>query len=171
MVQLDKNHTLDPASNLVSTLNENARLTELAINENSSSLNSHKKAKTAHTSDQIKHKDELSVFQEIEISKKRLNNLILNADGSNVKEVIDLRVNNKGEVFNTANDRLFNTEKNIDGLYRELTKRNLMFEEYLNYQKIIFSVPARDHTRPFPQALSINQDDDELYVALSLIHI
>ncbi|WP_250634655.1 hypothetical protein [Bacillus subtilis] len=165
MVQLDKNHTLDPASNLVSTLNENARLTELAINENSSSLNSHKKAKTAHTSDQIKHKDELSVFQEIEISKKRLNNLILNADGSNVKEVIDLRVNNKGEVFNTANDRLFNTEKNIDGLYRELTKRNLMFEEYLNYQKIIFSVPARDHTRPFPQALSINQDDDELYVA------
>ncbi|MFE3571895.1 hypothetical protein ACFXON_20645, partial [Bacillus subtilis] len=76
MVQLDKNHTLDPASNLVSTLNENARLTELAINENSSSLNSHKKAKTAHTSDQIDHGG-FSLRTYIESLYNRMRNLIL----------------------------------------------------------------------------------------------
>ncbi len=138
---------------------------ETAVNGIERDVTNHKRTDNAHTSSQVAHGDGLTVYEEIEIAKARIRNLVLEADGTNIKEVVDLRVNNKGEVFNTANDRLFNTEKNIDGLYRELTKRNLMFEEYLNYQKIIFSVPARDHTRPFPQALSINQDDDELYVA------
>ncbi|MCY8692623.1 hypothetical protein MOD48_14870 [Bacillus spizizenii] len=138
---------------------------ETAVNGIERDITNHKRADNAHTSSQVAHGGGLTVYEEIEIAKARIRNLVLHADGTNIKEVVDLRVNNKGEVFNTANDRLFNTEKNIDGLYRELTKRNLMFEEYLNYQKIIFSVPARDHTRPFPQALSINQEDDELYVA------
>ena len=54
-IYLDKNHTLDPASGLVDTLNENARLSELAINENYSRLNAHKNALTAHKSSQIDH--------------------------------------------------------------------------------------------------------------------
>ncbi len=138
---------------------------ENELNGLSNSIANHKSAVTAHTSSQVAHGCGLTVYEEIEIAKARIRNLVLEADGTNIKEVVDLRVNNKGKVFNTANDRIFNTEKNIDGLYRELAKRNLMFEEYLNYQKIIFSVPARDHTRPFPQSLSINQEDDELYVA------
>ncbi|MCY8347587.1 hypothetical protein MOC74_19275 [Bacillus haynesii] len=128
-------------------------------------LNSHIKSPAAHTSDQISHFDGLTVSDEIEKAKKRINNLILNADGTNIKEVLDLRVNNKGEVFDTANDRLFNTESRIDNLYGEQVKRDRKFEEYLNYQKIIFSVLARDKSLPFPQAISINQEDDELYIA------
>lgn len=128
-------------------------------------LNTHIKGRAAHTSDQIIHFDGLTVSDEIEKSKKRINNLILNADGTNIKEVVDLRVNNRGEVFDTANDRLFNTESRIDNLYGEQIKRDRKFEEYLNYQKIIFSVLARDNSLPFPQAISINQEDDELYIA------
>ncbi|WP_260434181.1 hypothetical protein [Bacillus licheniformis] len=128
-------------------------------------LKSHIKGPIAHTSDQIIHFDGLTVSDEIERAKKRINNLILNADGTNIKEVVDLRVNNKGEVFDTANDRLFNTESRIDNLYGEQVKRDRKFEEYLNYQKIIFSVLARDNSLPFPQAISINQEDDELYIA------
>ncbi|PZW79976.1 hypothetical protein [Bacillus sp. AG442] len=165
MIRLIKDYDHTRNSRHQAQLRSDIQSIENTLNEHDYNLKRHEASKNAHTSEQIRHNGELSVFQEIEISKKRLNNLILNADGSNVKEVVDLRVNHKGEVFNTANDRLFHTEKNIDGLYRELAKRNLMFEEYLNYQKIIFSVPARDHTRPFPQALSINQDDDELYIA------
>ncbi|MEK4136465.1 hypothetical protein NSQ93_23115 [Bacillus sp. FSL W8-0445] len=128
-------------------------------------LKSHIKGQASHTSDQISHLDGLTVSDEIEKTKKRINNLILNADGTNIKEVVDLRVNNKGEVFDTANDRLFNTESRIDNLYGEQVKRDRKFEEYLNYQKIIFSVLARDNSLPFPQAISINQEDDELYIA------
>ncbi|MEC0478419.1 hypothetical protein [Bacillus licheniformis] len=128
-------------------------------------LKAHIKGPAAHTSDQITHFDGLTVSDEIEKTKKRINNLILNADGTNIKEVVDLRVNNKGEVFDTANDRLFNTESRIDNLYGEQVKRDRKFEEYLNYQKIIFSVLARDNSLPFPQAISINQEDDELYIA------
>ncbi|UNJ90602.1 hypothetical protein [Bacillus licheniformis] len=128
-------------------------------------LKAHIKGPIAHTSDQIIHFDGLTVSDEIERAKKRINNLILNADGTNIKEVVDLRVNNKGEVFDTANDRLFNTESRIDNLYGEQVKRDRKFEEYLNYQKIIFSVLARDNSLPFPQAISINQEDDELYIA------
>ncbi|MBJ7885397.1 hypothetical protein JEM70_11615, partial [Bacillaceae bacterium HSR45] len=154
MIRLIKDYDHTRNSRHQAQLRSDIQSIENTLNEHDYNLKRHEASKNAHTSEQIRHNGELSVFQEIEISKKRLNNLILNADGSNVKEVVDLRVNHKGEVFNTANDRLFHTEKNIDGLYRELAKRNLMFEEYLNYQKIIFSVPARDHTRPFPQALS-----------------
>ncbi|MGW6724245.1 glycosyl hydrolase family 28-related protein, partial [Streptomyces sp. NPDC054995] len=115
MVQLDKNHTLDPASNLVSTLNENARLTELAINENSSSLNSHKKAKTAHTSDQIDHGG-FSLRTYIESLYNRMRNLILNADGTNVKEVVDARVDADGNIAPLLKERL-------DRDYMKLNKR------------------------------------------------
>ncbi|MEA3602360.1 peptidase G2 autoproteolytic cleavage domain-containing protein [Bacillus subtilis] len=115
MVQLDKNHTLDPASNLVSTLNENARLTELAINENSSSLNSHKKAKTAHTSDQIDHGG-FSLRTYIESLYNRMRNLILNADGTNVKEVVDARVDADGNIAPLLKERL-------DRDYMRLNKR------------------------------------------------
>ncbi|GIN27938.1 hypothetical protein ACP2WB_05615 [Bacillus licheniformis] len=145
----------------------NDNLVDIAedISRSYNGLKSHIKGQASHTSDQISHLDGLTVSDEIEKTKKRINNLILNADGTNIKEVVDLRVNNKGEVFDTANDRLFNTESRIDNLYGEQVKRDRKFEEYLNYQKIIFSVLARDNSLPFPQAISINQEDDELYIA------
>ncbi|CAF1811224.1 hypothetical protein [Bacillus subtilis] len=65
------------------------------------------------------------------------------------------------EKFLSTNDLInkLNTYKND-----EFLKRSRKFEDYLNYQKIIFSVPARDSTKPFPQGISINQKDDELYI-------
>ncbi|KKB93996.1 hypothetical protein WB24_00535, partial [Bacillus sp. CMAA 1185] len=168
MVQLDKNHTLDPASNLVSTLNENARLTELAINENSSSLNSHKKAKTAHTSDQIKHKGEFSVFQEIETSKKRLNNLILNADGTNIKEVVDARVDDDGFVYPVLKERLDADKGEIKNqlaeMYRtvELITNSQDALSYLNNVEAMTTFKAREEALFWPQSANINELTNEI---------
>ncbi|MED4508046.1 hypothetical protein P9269_21205, partial [Bacillus licheniformis] len=82
MYKLTKSHEVTPNSNLFSILDRNATLTENALNQNASNLKKHKKAKNAHTSDQITHFDGLTVSDEIERAKKRINNLILNADGS-----------------------------------------------------------------------------------------
>ncbi|WP_375182818.1 hypothetical protein, partial [Marinobacter sp.] len=52
-------------------------------------LAAHKNAKTAHTSDQIDHGG-FSLRNYIDGLYNRIRNLILNADGTNVKEVVDI---------------------------------------------------------------------------------
>jgi len=105
MVSLNKNHTIDPASRFVSTLNENARLAESAINENNDKLLAHKNAEVAHTSAQVDHGG-FSVSNRLTNLFARITNLIVNHDGSDVKEVVDARVTTDGEIAATVKDRL-----------------------------------------------------------------
>ncbi|MEC1648716.1 teichoic acid biosynthesis protein, partial [Bacillus halotolerans] len=74
---------------------------ENELNGLSNSIANHKSAVTAHTSNQIAHSSGLTVSQEIEIGKARFRNLVLNADGTNVKEVVDARVSRDGTIYPT----------------------------------------------------------------------
>lgn len=158
-IYLDKNHTLDPASGLVDTLNENARLSELAINENYSRLNAHKNALTAHKSSQIDHGG-LSVSTEIETLKTRWDNMMTESDGTNIKEVLDMRVNHKGKLFGSANARLVEDEKTIDHLSAAIQKE---------YEFDYTTVPAVYHTslnladRTVLQCFVIDEETGEIY--------
>ncbi|MDR4959578.1 peptidase G2 autoproteolytic cleavage domain-containing protein [Bacillus sonorensis] len=75
------------------------------IREIDTKIIDHKKAKNAHTSDQISH-GVFSLRTYIDGLYNRLRNLILNADGTNVKEVVDARVSADGEVFPLLKERL-----------------------------------------------------------------
>ncbi|MEC0313657.1 teichoic acid biosynthesis protein, partial [Bacillus subtilis] len=72
---------------------------ENGLNGLSNSISNHKSAVTAHTSSQVAHGGGLTVYEEIEIAKARIRNLILNADGTNIKEVVDARVDDDGFVY------------------------------------------------------------------------
>ncbi|MEY6603953.1 hypothetical protein AB8Z80_06380, partial [Bacillus subtilis] len=88
--------------------NHNQNLSDIAddIRGSYNALNAHAKASTAHKSSQIAHGDGLSVSQEIEIAKARIRNLVLEADGTNVKEVVDARVDDDGFVYPVLKERL-----------------------------------------------------------------
>ncbi|NUJ19740.1 peptidase G2, partial [Bacillus glycinifermentans] len=85
--------------------NQNLEDIESDIKGVNTSLENHKRARTAHTSDQIDHGG-FSVSTVLESLKTRMRNLILNADGTNVKEVVDARVGAEGEVFPLLKERL-----------------------------------------------------------------
>ncbi|KKB75353.1 MULTISPECIES: peptidase G2 autoproteolytic cleavage domain-containing protein [Bacillus] len=105
MVQLEKQHNPVPNAKLLSQLDENARLTEEAINGNIKALNSHKEAKTAHTSEQIDHGG-FTVANRLNNFSARFANLVVNHDGKDVKEVVDARVTTDGKIAQTLKDRL-----------------------------------------------------------------
>lgn len=71
----------------------------------SNGLSRHKIDEHAHTSDQIDHGG-FSLRNYIDGLYTRIRNLILNADGTNVKEVVDARVGTGGEVFPLLKERL-----------------------------------------------------------------
>ncbi|MED4828130.1 peptidase G2 autoproteolytic cleavage domain-containing protein [Bacillus atrophaeus] len=87
--------------------NHNQNLDDIAddIRGSYAEIKEHKNAKTAHTSDQIDHGG-FSVSTVVESLKNRMRNLILNADGTNVKEVVDARVDADGEIAPLLKDRL-----------------------------------------------------------------
>lgn len=85
MIYLDKNHKLDPPSRLVNVLNENARLSEIGINDTNTKLTAHKTAQTAHKSSQIDHGG-LPVSTEIETIKKGITTLLLKLMGQILKK-------------------------------------------------------------------------------------
>ncbi|MGN7341801.1 right-handed parallel beta-helix repeat-containing protein, partial [Bacillus paralicheniformis] len=119
---------------------------ENSLNEQESQIQSHQLSKKAHTSDQIAHSSGLTVSQEIETGKARFRNLVLNADGTNVKEVVDARVGREGTVYPTLWDRL-----DADGRYIE-TRFN--FKNALNY--------GADPTGKSPSAWAIQKALDEI---------
>ncbi|KAF1340203.1 putative bacterophage-related protein putative muramidase [Bacillus subtilis] len=116
MVQLNKRHQPYPNAKLLSQLDDNASLTENAINQNKSALTKHKTEKGAHSSSAINHSTGLPVSVEIETTKTRLRNLVLEADGTNVKEVVDARVDREGTVFPSLRDLLVAKETALDDL-------------------------------------------------------
>ncbi|MED1936315.1 peptidase G2 autoproteolytic cleavage domain-containing protein [Bacillus subtilis] len=112
---LNKRHGDAPNTKLFNQLDENAKATEHEVNLLEDKLKYHEKSQTAHTSDQIDHGG-FSLRTYIESLYNRMRNLILNADGTNVKEVVDARVDADGNIAPLLKERL-------DRDYMRLNKR------------------------------------------------
>ncbi|MCY7682007.1 MULTISPECIES: peptidase G2 autoproteolytic cleavage domain-containing protein [Bacillus amyloliquefaciens group] len=88
-------------------------------------LAAHKNAKTAHTSEQIDHGG-FSLRTYIDGLYNRIRNLILNADGTNVKEVVDARVDAEGNIAPLLKERL---DKEYNKLLRKI-ERDVNVDDY-----------------------------------------
>ncbi|MCM3377727.1 right-handed parallel beta-helix repeat-containing protein [Bacillus licheniformis] len=124
------------------------------IREVDTKINDHKKAKNAHTSEQISHKSGLNVGQEIEVAKARFRNLVLNVDGTNIKEVVDARVGRDGTIYPTLRDRLDADGKVVDDIRDDLITR-ISFKNALSY--------GADPTGKTPSADAIQSALDEIH--------
>lgn len=89
---------------------------ENGLNGLSNSIANHKSAVTAHTSSQVAHGSGLTVYEEIEVAKARLRNIVLEADGTNIKETIDARVDKRGKVYPSLRDHLVANETDLENL-------------------------------------------------------
>ncbi|MCY8920230.1 right-handed parallel beta-helix repeat-containing protein [Bacillus atrophaeus] len=86
-------------------LNENFDKIEDGFLELTKDLNAHKSASTAHNSRQISH-GVFDVGNRIDNLNARFTNLLVNHDGTDVKEVVDLRVALDATTHSTAKDRV-----------------------------------------------------------------
>ncbi|MED2945293.1 peptidase G2 autoproteolytic cleavage domain-containing protein [Bacillus swezeyi] len=105
MVRLIKDYDHTRNSRHQAQLRSDMQSIENGLNDQEIKLHSHKKAKTAHTSDQIDHGG-FSLRTYIDGLYNRFRNLILNADGTNVKEVVDARVDADGNIQPLLKERL-----------------------------------------------------------------
>lgn len=112
---LDKRHGDTPNSNLFAQLDQNAEKTETEVNLLNNKLKYHENSQTAHKSSQIDHGG-LSLSTKIDTMEKRYNNLELKADGTNIKEMLDLRINREGKEFDSANLRVEAIEKSVSDI-------------------------------------------------------
>ncbi|MCY8546808.1 teichoic acid biosynthesis protein [Bacillus vallismortis] len=112
---LDKRHGDTPNSNLFAQLDQNAEKTETEVNLLNNKLKYHENSLTAHKSSQIDHGG-LSLSTKIDTMEKRYNNLELKADGTNIKEMLDLRINREGKEFDSANLRVEAIEKSVSDI-------------------------------------------------------
>ncbi|MEC0400283.1 hypothetical protein P8796_08655, partial [Bacillus subtilis] len=144
---------------------------ENELNGLSNSISKHKSAVTAHTSSQIAHGGGLTVYEEIEIAKARIRNLILNADGTNIKEVVDARVDDDGFVYPVLKERLDADKGEIKNqlaeMYRtvELITNSQDALSYLNNVEAMTTFKAREEALFWPQSANINELTNEIYVA------
>ncbi|QHZ47008.1 peptidase G2 autoproteolytic cleavage domain-containing protein [Bacillus sp. NSP9.1] len=105
MVRLIKDYDHTRNSRHQAQLRSDMQSIESGLNDQEIKLQSHKKAKTAHTSDQIDHGG-FSLRTYIDGLYNRFRNLILNTDGTNVKEVVDARVDADGNIQPLLKERL-----------------------------------------------------------------
>lgn len=63
--------------------------------------------------------------QKIDVTNKRIDNVVLHSGGDSPNEVVDARVNNKGETFDTLEDRLLESENKHDADV-ELANRQIL---------------------------------------------
>lgn len=114
MFNLKKQHTPSPHSKLIQELNDNARITENALNELNRADERHQQSESAHKAEHITHRGK-SVSHWLNSLWSRLINLIVNHDGNDIKEVIDGRVALDATIHPTLNDRL---EYDFDQVYK-----------------------------------------------------
>ncbi|MED3600974.1 hypothetical protein P4472_02935 [Bacillus subtilis] len=151
---------------------------ETAVNGIERDVTNHKRTDNAHTSSQIAHGGGLTVYEEIEIAKARIRNLILNADGTNIKEVVDARVDDDGFVYPVLKERLdadkgeiktqLEANKNqLAEMYRtvELITNSQDALSYLNNVEAMTTFKAREEALFWPQSANINELTNEIYVA------
>ncbi|MEY6604983.1 hypothetical protein AB8Z80_12005, partial [Bacillus subtilis] len=172
---LNKRHGDAPNTKLFSQLDENAKATEHEVNLLEGKLKYHEKAKNAHTSSQIAHRGGLTVYEEIEIAKARIRNLVLQADGTNIKEVVDARVDDDGFVYPVLKERLdadkgeiktqLEANKNqLAEMYRtvELITNSQDALSYLNNVEAMTTFKAREEALFWPQSANINELTNEI---------
>ncbi|MGG1040750.1 glycosyl hydrolase family 28-related protein, partial [Bacillus velezensis] len=123
--KLLKDYDTSIDSRYLSQQREDLERIENGLNEIEDTVLFHKNAKIAHTSDQINH-DGFSLRVYINGLYNRVRNLILNADGTNVKEVVDARVNADGEIAPLLKERL---DKEYNKLLRKII-RNVNVDDY-----------------------------------------
>ncbi|MEC1507107.1 right-handed parallel beta-helix repeat-containing protein [Bacillus haynesii] len=100
--------------------NQNLSDIESDIRDSNTALDTHKKAKTAHTSEQIDHGG-FSVANRIKNLYARFANLVLNHDGTSIKELIDIRVAMDATIHPTAKDRLDYDFNKVDQAIKDAT--------------------------------------------------
>ncbi|OBS85368.1 peptidase G2 autoproteolytic cleavage domain-containing protein [Bacillus pumilus] len=105
MVRLRKQYDTTRNSRYAHQLGEDMQKIEDQLNRNEDQLKLHKKGSLSHTSEQIKH-GLFTVANRIDNVWARLTNLVLNHDGKDVKEVVDIRVATDASIHKTAKDRL-----------------------------------------------------------------
>ncbi|MDE1453613.1 glycosyl hydrolase family 28-related protein [Bacillus paralicheniformis] len=105
MVRLLKDYDHTRNSRYQSQLRSDMQSIENGLNDQENQLKAHKTAQTAHTSEQIDHGG-YSVANRIKNLYSRFANLVLNPDGTSIKEVVDIRVAMDGSIHPTAKDRL-----------------------------------------------------------------
>ncbi|MBU8637705.1 peptidase G2 [Bacillus pumilus] len=105
MVRLRKQYDTTRNSRYAHQLSEDMQKIEDQLNRNEDQLKLHKKGPLSHTSEQIKH-GLFTVANRIDNVWARLTNLVLNHDGKDVKEVVDIRVATDASIHKTAKDRL-----------------------------------------------------------------
>lgn len=105
MVRLRKDYDTRRNSKYAEQLREDMQSIENHLNQNEDDLKRHKTSDIAHTSNQIKHGLH-SVANRIDNLWSRIINLVLNHDGKDVKEVVDIRVARDASIHPTAKDRL-----------------------------------------------------------------
>ncbi|WYF09912.1 peptidase G2 autoproteolytic cleavage domain-containing protein [Bacillus velezensis] len=125
MLRLKKNYDTTRNSRYEDELSGDMEAIESSINGLESEITRHKKAATAHTSEQIDHGG-FSLRTYIDGLYNRVRNLILNADGTNVKEVVDARVTADGEIAPLLKERL---DKEYNKLLRKII-RNVNVDDY-----------------------------------------
>lgn len=105
LVRLKKDYDSTRNSVYESQLRGDMQTVENELNKNATELQSHKDSKKAHLSSQIMH-GLFTVANRIDNMWARLTNLVLNHDGNDVKEVVDIRVARDASIHPTAKDRL-----------------------------------------------------------------
>ncbi|MCR9038531.1 peptidase G2 autoproteolytic cleavage domain-containing protein [Bacillus sp. L381] len=102
-----------------------AETVENGLNSLENEINSHKKSNKAHSSEQIDHGG-FSLRSYIDGLYNRIRNLILNADGTNVKEVVDARVDAEGNITPLLKERL---DKEYNKLLQKI-KRTVNVDDF-----------------------------------------
>ncbi|MEN8630793.1 hypothetical protein ACP2WI_18330, partial [Bacillus subtilis] len=134
---------------------------ENELNGLSNSISNHKSAVTAHTSSQVAHRGGLTVYEEIEIAKARIRNLVLQADGTNIKEVVDARVDDDGFVYPVLKDRL-DADKGEIKTQLEANK-NQLAEMYKTVELITNSQDALSYLNNVEAMTTFNAREEALF--------
>ncbi|QQD82689.1 right-handed parallel beta-helix repeat-containing protein [Bacillus siamensis] len=125
--KLLKDYDTSIDSRYLSQQREDLERIENGLNEIEDTVLFHKNAKIAHTSDQIDHGG-LSVSNRLNNLWARFTNLIVNHDGTDVKEVVDSRVGTGAKVYDTLKDRL---DAEHSAIIKDLNSRYLNVLNYM----------------------------------------
>ncbi|MCP1149430.1 right-handed parallel beta-helix repeat-containing protein [Bacillus sp. 1735sda2] len=146
LVRLKKDYDTTRNSVYESQLRGDMKTIENELNKNATELYAHKNHEKAHSSKQIMH-GLFTVANRIENVWARLTNLVLNHDGNDVKEVVDIRVATDASIHKTAKDRL-------DYEFAIMNSR-FVYKNALNYDA--------DPTGKNPSAAAIQRALDEIH--------
>ncbi|ASS70122.1 right-handed parallel beta-helix repeat-containing protein [Bacillus atrophaeus] len=155
-VKLIKDYDTTRNARYISQQRNDMGTIENGINDLENSLKSHKKAKTAHTADQIDH-DGSSVSNRLNDLLARITNLVLNHDGSGIKEILDLRVAADATIHATAKDR-------VDYDFRRLNRRLDMLPQVNVLEFGADPTGEIDSAPMFQKALDLAKDGDGIHL-------